>query len=703
MLSTQITGPRSTPHLIANLSGSQIAFQDYVIGTINSAIDIDLQKDEQFTGALTATELTKGSRQWQSLSFNAAGKRSNHQLNLLLKQETDTIQLDIRAGLSEQHIWRGAITNTLFEVRKLGKWQQIQPAAFAIGVNQASLEAWCLTQPGALICLQGEREQEEWKAKLTGQDIPLNVIEYWLSPHIKLHGKVDIDSTLSYLPGRELTGALLVDIPAGFRLEVEDKEQSISFDATKLRATQDKAGLTATILLPANEIGKLSAELNLPDWNLLSGLHATQSVNGHVTASITSLAHLNGFFLDYPNLTGKLQTDFKVAGTLGSPRLIGETNLTQASAEIPALGIRLSEINLRAWSETGKQLDYRLQVRSNKAGPLTVTGYTLLQMPGGWPSKLHIRGDKFQLADLPDVRIKISPQLDVEVQGRRIDLNGSVTVPEARFRPRTLPQTLVSPSGDVVIVDEAELPVHERWKIYSHVRLILGDHVYFDGFGLRGELQGNVLLIDEPGKLTVGQGEIRITEGTYKAYGQDAKIRRGRLMFANTVIENPGIDLEAVREVDTVIAGVRVSGTLKQPELTLFSEPAMAESDIISYFLLGRPMDATTDSDEGQQLQKALLAARLAGGELIVDQTGIYSYVDEISFEADKTTEQTALVVGKYLSPKLYVRYVTGIIESSNIVEIHYKLSRRLRIQTEAGYRSSSSITGADIYYTIEY
>ena len=97
------------------------------------------------------------------------------------------------------------------------------------------------------------------------------------------------------------------------------------------------------------------------------------------------------------------------------------------------------------------------------------------------------------------------------------------------------------------------------------------------------------------------------------------------------------------------------------------------------------------------------MAARLAGGELIVDQTGIYTYVDEVSVEADNTTEQTSLVIGKYLSPKIYVRYITGIIESSNIVEIQYKLSKFLRIQTEAGYRNSQAITGADIYYTIEY
>ncbi len=699
-----LSGPRKTPHIIANIAGKKIAFQDYQIAGMSSNFDIDLQSDESFTAVLTATDLVKGGRQWQSFIFTANGTRTRHQLQLELKQEMDLVQLVINAGLNEQQIWRGEITKTVFKTDKFGDWQQPQPTSFSLGEQTAFLEPWCLTQPGARICLQGERQQKAWDMQLEANHLPLGLLENWLPAHLALNGQAELDSKLHYVPDQVLTGDLTINIPQGFRLEVPDKAQSFQFEAGKLHASLDEAGLATNIDLPANDFGELKLVLKLPDWHALSGLTATQPLSGHLNLSLVSLDQLNGFFLDSPNLTGSLIAELRLGGTIGTPLVTGESRVHQASADIPALGIKLEDINFRAYSQSGKKIDYQLSARSGKAAPLTLTGHTLLQAPAGWPTRLQIRGDNFLLANLPDAKINISPQLDIEVQGRRIDLAGTVTVPHARFRPRHLPQSTVSPSQDVVITDSTDLPeTDERWKIYSNVRIILGDHVYFDGFGLQGELQGNVLLIDEPGKLTVGQGEISITEGTYRAYGQDARIRRGRLMFANTLVEDPGIDLEAVREIDNVAAGVRVRGTLKQPELTLFSEPVMSESDIISYFLLGRPIEATTEDAEGEQLQKAILAARLAGGELIVDQTGIYSYVDELSVEADRTTEQTSLVVGKYLSPKLYVRYVTGIIESSNIVEIHYKLSKHLRIQTEAGYRSSESVTGADIYYTIEY
>ena len=702
-IQTNVVGPRLTPHIIARIDGEKLAISAYRIGQINGEFDIDLQSDQHFDTGLTVNNVARGGYEWQNMAIKVKGKRTQHQINLDMKHGADFIQIAINGALNEQQNWRGEISQTSVALNGLGKWQQNQPANFSLSPTQATLDPLCLNQPGAHICVQGNRTQDIWTAKLDASKLSLGLLKNWMPAHLSLQGKSNITAAAHYHPEQELFADVLVSIPDGFHLMVTDREEPFQFAASRFQFSLDKSGLVTQLDLPANEHANLSLRVNLPGWNALKGFYATQPLSGQVKASLTSLAHLNGVFLDLPLLTGSFDTDLRLDGTIGEPLIMGASVIKHASADIPALGIKLSEIDLHAQSKNGKQVAYRLGARSSEAKPLTLTGHTVLDPSSGWPTSLNIQADNFQLANLPDIKMHISPQLDIDIQKRDISLTGQITVPQALFRPRKLPRTSVSTSNDVVFIGETESPlIEERWNISSRVRLILGDNVNFDGFGLRGEINGNLLLIDEPGKLTLGQGEIRITEGTYKAYGQDAKIRRGRLIFANTIIDNPAIDLEAVREVDTVTAGVRVTGTLKQPELTLFSEPAMSESDVASYFLLGRPMEAGEDS-EGQQLQRALLAARLAGGELLVDQTGIYSYIDEVSFETDNATEQTSLVVGKYLSPKLYVRYVTGVVESSNIVEVHYKLKRYIRVQTETGYRGSKSVAGADIYYSIEH
>ena len=88
------------------------------------------------------------------------------------------------------------------------------------------------------------------------------------------------------------------------------------------------------------------------------------------------------------------------------------------------------------------------------------------------------------------------------------------------------------------------------------------------------------------------------------------KIRRGRLIFSNSFINNPVVDVEAIRTVDVTVAGVRIKGTLKNPQLSLFSEPSMPDADILSYLFQGRALSQNTLS-QNQSNSNAALALGL--------------------------------------------------------------------------------------------
>jgi len=55
------------------------------------------------------------------------------------------------------------------------------------------------------------------------------------------------------------------------------------------------------------------------------------------------------------------------------------------------------------------------------------------------------------------------------------------------------------------------------------------------------------------------------------------------------------------------------------------------------------------------------------------------------------------LVLGKYLSPGLYVSYGIGLFDGSNVLRMRYELSERLTLETETGIQS-----GVDLRYTLE-
>ncbi len=270
-----------------------------------------------------------------------------------------------------------------------------------------------------------------------------------------------------------------------------------------------------------------------------------------------------------------------------------------------------------------------------------------------------------------------------------------VVVPDALIEPPDL-SGAVSVSPDVVIIsEESPEAENDKWNIHSQMQLTLGDNVKFRGFGLSGRITGGLDITEEPGKATKALGEMQVMDGQYKAYGQELTIEKGRLLFVG-LIDDPGLDVRAVRKIQDVSAGVQVIGTLKTPEMRIYSVPAMDQSDALSYLLFGRPMNRLSNS-EGGKLHNTASSAYVSGGGLLAKKIGAAFGIRDVEIEKGETEQESALVIGKYLSPKLYVSYGIGLFEPVNTIRMRYTLNPMWQLQTEHGVES-----GGDILYTIE-
>ena len=219
------------------------------------------------------------------------------------------------------------------------------------------------------------------------------------------------------------------------------------------------------------------------------------------------------------------------------------------------------------------------------------------------------------MIDSEDAHVLVSPDLDLALEPDRLALTGSVTVPEARLTPRDNEPSVIGASADQVIVDaEDEGGQTFTRPLYANVRLDLGDRVNVEGYGLTARLGGGIEITEAPREPITGSGELRVENGVYEAYGQKLDIRTGRLAFAGGPIDQPGLNVEAVRRpAEGILVGARVRGTLKAPELTVFSEPTMPQQEQLSYLVLGRPLQSASDS-ESSAISRAALALGLRGG-----------------------------------------------------------------------------------------
>jgi hypothetical protein len=272
-------------------------------------------------------------------------------------------------------------------------------------------------------------------------------------------------------------------------------------------------------------------------------------------------------------------------------------------------------------------------------------------------------------------------------QGKEVNLKGEVIFQEVAFSQISSLTFHIKQGEKVGIVGEAAATI---------VRLILGQNVEVAALGLKAKPSGSLLVIDEPRGVTRGVGEIEMSEGTFKAYGQDLTIERGRLIF-NGPIDNPGLDVRAYRKADDgTIAGIEAKGTAQKPQVTLWSTPSMTQSEALAYLLLGHPLNQA-QPQEGNLLANAATSLGIKGGNMLAKKLAARFGLEEARIEGGKTLSDASLVVGKYLSPKLYVAYGMGLFEPVSTFSIRYLLSKKITLQAERGTGVS-----ADALYTVE-
>jgi autotransporter translocation and assembly factor TamB len=536
-----------------------------------------------------------------------------------------------------------------------------------------------------------------WPSEISFEGERLDVsrlIERWLPPQMAVEGLLDASADLSFQAPDNLVGKIGLSSPLGvlgYPL-LEGERERWEYRDAKLNIVLNSRGVEASSEIQVGNNG-LSAQLNLPGAKLLALEFASQTLQASARLDFQELELIEALLPEIEQMQGRLTLDVGADGTLAHPKLSGRAEILEAALLIPRLGLSIDEIKMTGASDNDGQFDFDIAASSGE-GNLSIQGTSRLNATEGWPTTISIKGENFEISRIPEAAVTASPDLKVRLQHQSIDIQGDLLIPYAKLQPKNI-TTAARVSNDTVIVGGVEAP-EAKWTVTTRVRLTLGDRVNFFGYGFEGRLGGRLLIEEVPGQPARGTGSINILEGRYRAYGQRLDIEKGRLLFTGGPLTNPGLDLRAVRKTNNVTAGIKVKGRLKQPQLELFSNPAMGQTNTLSYLLLGRPVESAS-GEEGEMMAKAALALGLAGGDRLARSIGDQFGLDEMRVESSDGGDQASLVVGRYLSPRLYVSYGVGLVESLNSLKLRYQISERWQAEAVSGENQ-----GADFLYSIE-
>lgn len=472
-----------------------------------------------------------------------------------------------------------------------------------------------------------------------------------------------------------------------------DDQLRLAFGAGEVSAAATAEGVRAELALPLGEAGRADAEVRLPGLRLPGGDLEEEELAGTVRARLEELAPLAVLLPELRQPRGTLDADLRLDGTVGRPVLLGELTLSDGGAGVPAYGLELEAVELRARSTGEPPLEVTGTARSGD-GEVELRGE--LFSPGGPLLRLGVEGERFLALDTAEARVIASPRLDLELRDDRLELDGEVTIPEAQVE---LAEEAEVPVSDDVVVVGGEAPAAEpSLAVAGTVRLILGDDVRFEADAVTGRVTGELGITTGPGVPTTATGELVIHDGVYAAYGQKLTIDDGRLIYAGNPIDNPGLDVDVRREAaDGTVATLEIRGTLTRPETRVYADSEMGQSQALSYLVLGRPLDEAGEGAEEQLLVNAATKLGLKGGKLLVEKLGARLGLDRATIETDGALDEAALVLGTYLSPDFYVSYGVGLFEAVNTLRVRYVIDRHWVLEAESGEG-----TGADVLYTVE-
>ncbi|GGY86633.1 hypothetical protein GCM10011613_34740 [Cellvibrio zantedeschiae] len=697
-----ITGDKANPRIHIKGQVNQFSWRDYAVQ--NLSLGLNPKADMQnYDLVLDASHVQLQAQHIARINVKGQGSLAQHSIQGRL-ESPDLGNADLTVNSSwENEIWRGKLQAFTLNIKKMPPWSLSSAAQIEINTQankkSADLGKLCMTttkisgQDQPMLCVAGQWNPAaglKVESELTA--VPVSQFQAWFKPEAILSGSLDGQLKLQTPPAKPM----VMDA----HLRTRDAKLIYQFQGGKVETYPlQKGTIDASI-----KNDQLSASMQM-DWARYGQINADtkyslkdKKIQGKFSAALNDLAPLESLLPFLNDVQGSASANITIAGTSDKPEVFGNIALNNGSANLPKLGLILRDASLQVSAQRAGPVHVEGQITSGD-GTLMLRGD--LQNPGTpqWSWQSNIYGANIRFIEQPQMTATLSPNLKLSANADAINLTGSTEIPWARAALKTLPSSATRVSSDVVVIEnEQQLATAGAKKsipFFTNIILYFGDDVRFKGFGLDTQLLGKVNVLKEENRQTFVTGFVAVGKGNYKAYGQDLVIERGRLIFQGPY-DNPGLDIRATRLLDEGMAGLEIGGTLQHPKSSVFAIPAATDSQAMAMLLTGKKLSESSQAD-AYSLIGAISSLGMDNGEGMTSDIAHFFHIDEITVKADKGLDQSALWMGKYVTPKLFIRYIVGLFDQTFSLGVRYQLSEKLRLEAESGKNQS-----VDVIYKIE-
>ncbi len=678
-----VAGTPDDPTGTLTLSAQQLAWQDHV--TVASLdVDAAVKSGLRANTSIRAKRLDASGQKLESLAIDVSGTRTEHRLEALVEHAEASVRLLFRGGFKGDAwtAWQGALAEGLIEIPDHDqRWALQTPAALAYTAEgELTVGQHCWRWQQSTVCADDQTILPTPTLAYRIDNFPTTALDPLLPERFRwqggLNGEIDVT-----LPDSGPTGRISIDAGSGvFEVQVDEAWEALNYDrfTTVLELKPEQADLDVRLSGP--KLGELSVQVAVDPRSAERRLQGQYSLTGLDISLV-------GIFAGLEEVSGLIDGQGTLSGPLMKPAVNGQLNLINGRVVDPTLPIPLEDVAI-GLALNGYSADISGKIRSNDRSEITLEGSVdWADAPEG---QVRISGERIPFSLEPYAQVELAPDLTIGFRRGELRVAGEVAVPRGSIEIKGLPEQAISVSEDEVIVGvEREEPVIRNLDM--DVTVVVGaDQVTFEAFGVTGDLEGTLRI----GNNLDTRGTLKLVNGKYEKFGQELELRTARILFVGNLTQ-PYLNIEAVRTVDTVVAGIRLTGPVDSPSTEVFSSPTMPQTDALSYIILGRAPQSR--GDEGQ-MSGAAISLGLTQANKVTGKLGEEFGIDRLTLEAEGSGEQTSVVASGYLTEELSVRYGVGVFEPITTVALRYDLGRYFYLEAASGLAAS-----LDIFYTRDY
>ncbi len=383
---------------------------------------------------------------------------------------------------------------------------------------------------------------------------------------------------------------------------------------------------------------------------------------------------------------GEMVAEVDLAGVRGAPELAGRLQLSGGQVTATATGATIRDLELAAtFDGSGLELT-ELSASDGESGRLTGSG--VLRLPTEGPrGEAELEFDRFQAARRDDMTIQATGNANLSLDARGLLISGAANVDRARIRPS------MNGAASIPEIDVQEINLPKGRQSYSRnvlpMRLdysVEADrNIYIDSSTFSSEWGLDLNASGAVGKPELS-GRAMLLDGTAFVFNRRFRLEGGEVRFDGAP-EDARVDLTATHERTGFSATARIEGPVRSPSVTLSSDPALPEDEILSRLLFDESVS------ELGAFEAAQLAAQLSGQSLlnIVGQLRDLAGIDRLSVSTD-ADGNIAVTGGVRLGDNVYVELGTGGTSALGQALVEWQLTPDLSVLSRLSADTDASV-----------